>query len=62
MIFEEAKVGDKGARALAARTYFPICPRVKLHSSHLGWEVGGGCKRQKKNPKGAWVLKDLSPK
>jgi len=45
MIFEEAKVGDKGARALTARTYFPICPRVKLHSSHLG---GGGVAKGKR--------------
>jgi hypothetical protein len=53
------KLGLGGAKALIKVTYFLTHLRAKFYSN---CRRGGGCVRQKKNPKVAWALKDLCPK
>jgi hypothetical protein len=59
-IFEEAKaVGGQGP-SLHAHTSRHVLEPNSIQATW--WGGGRGGTRQKKNPKGAWVLKDLSPK
>ncbi len=41
-VSREAKVGARGTRALAKRTYFPTCPKAKFYSSCHGAAGGEG--------------------